>query len=399
MTGRNCAPGDFDLSEWVSAVQEKYSPISFLLDTQTKTEFPRHPLPSLPQTDWSAPDWLCASKKRQDLEHYSGRLTSSGIIGADLAVEYLRDKYRNNRAIATIKQASGVILSFLHFLNEAGTNILKITRQDICAFVEHEQDRGLKINSVISNLRDVYTFINFLVEQEVLPQTINSKKIRLKMPEVLPRAIPEEHTTALLSEISNIRNRALILLLLRTGLRIGELLNVKVSDIVMPERKILIYLAEKNDQGRVVYFGSDADIALQEWLVIRNKQKEYLFYSPSREKITYAAARKIMVKALEKAGLSHYGYSLHSLRHTFATDMLNAGLRLEVLQQILGHQSIEITLRYARLSDTTRENEYFRAMTVIEKGGHHESHRINSQLQAVFEEKKLLTSHHKKLSA
>jgi site-specific recombinase XerD len=219
------------------------------------------------------------------------------------------------------------------------------------------------------------------------------------MPELLPRAIPEEHTTVLLSAIGNIRNRALILLLLRTGLRIGELLNVKVSDIVMPERKILIYLAEKNDQGRVVYFGSDADIALQEWLVIRNKQKEYLFYSPSREKTTYAAARKIMVKALEKAGLSHYGYSLHSLRHTFATDMLNAGLRLEVLQQILGHQSIEITLRYARLSDTTRENEYFRAMTVIEKGGHHESHRINSQLQAVFEEKKLLTSHHKKLSA
>ena len=104
-------------------------------------------------------------------------------------------------------------------------HILKITRQDICAFVEHEQDRGLKINSVISNLRDVYTFINFLVEREILPQTVKSRKIRLKMPDLLPRAIPEEHMAVLLSDISNTRNRALILLLLRTGMRIGELLN------------------------------------------------------------------------------------------------------------------------------------------------------------------------------
>ena len=106
-----------------------------------------------------------------------------------------------------------------------------------------------------------------------------------------------------------------------------------------------------------------------------------------------------MKKILDQAGLSHKGYSLHCLRHTFATDMLNAGLRLEALQKLLGHQSIEITLRYAKLSNTTRENEYFKAMTVIEQGGHHESHRINSQLQTVFEEKKLLTAHGKKLPA
>jgi site-specific recombinase XerD len=245
----------------------------------------------------------------------------------------------------------------------------------------------------------VYTFIKFLVEQEIQPQAILSKKIHLKLPDLLPRAIPPEHITTLLSAISTARNRTLILLLLRTGLRVGELLNVKVSDIILPERKILIYLAEKTDQGRVVYFGSDAETALKEWLKIRSQQKDYLFYSSTKEKLTYAAARKVFVKVLERADLSHYGYSLHSLRHTFATDMLNAGLRLEVLQQILGHESIEMTLRYARLSDTTRENEYLRAMTVIEKGGHHVSRRISTQLQAVFEEKKLLTSHRKKLSA
>jgi integrase len=107
----------------------------------------------------------------------------------------------------------------------------------------------------------------------------------------------------------------------------------------------------------------------------------------------------VLKQAIEAAGLSGKGYSLHSLRHTFATDMLNAGLRLEVLQQLLGHRSIEITRRYARMSDTTREVEYFRAMATIEKGGTHEPHRINSELQKVFEEKKLVGPYGKKLSS
>lgn len=70
--------------------------------------------------------------------------------------------------------------------------------------------------------------------------------------------------------------------------------------------------------------------------------------------------------------------------------MLNAGMRLEVLQQLMGHLSIEITLRYARLSDVTREDAYFKAMEIIEKGARHANNRVNPELQAVFEEKKLL---------
>ena len=101
-----------------------------------------------------------------------------------------------------------------------------------------------------------------------------------------------------------------------------------------------------------------------------------------------------MRRILERAGLSGKGYSLHSLRHTFATDMLNAGMRVEVLQQLLGHQEIEMTMRYARITDLTREHEYFKAMDRIEQGDHHEPYSVSSQLQKVFEEKKLLTSKH-----
>ena len=339
------------------------------------------------------------SKRRLTLDRCSARITDSGLAGADVAVEYLWHKYSKNHAMNTIREAGYTVWSLLVFLHETSTSIFKITRRDISRFVGHLQDRGLKIGSVRCRLRSVYAFINFLVEQEILSPTILHKKIRLQKPEVLPRAIPAEDIELLLSAINTVRDRALILLLLRTGMRIGELLKVKVNDIIVPERKILLYLGEKNYLGRVVYFSEDAENALLEWLHARDEQQEYLFYSPTRETLGYVAAWMVMKKILERAGLSGKGYSLHSLRHTFATDMLNAGLRLEVLQQLLGHKTIEITMRYAKISDMTRKDEYYKAMTVIEQGRDHEPNRINSQLQAVFEEKKLLTPHSEKLSA
>jgi site-specific recombinase XerD len=306
----------------------------------------------------------------------------------------LCDKYRRNLTISTISQTGHTLIAFLSFFQALGReNIVEICRKDIAAYVEHMQDRGLKMTSVKNHLHTVYAFIQYLVDNEVLPLNILHKKIRIKLPEVLPRAIPAEDLQQILAVIENVRDRALIVLLLHTGMRIGELLRVKMSDIILSERKILLYLGEKNFQGRIVYYSSDAEQALKKWLAIRDLSSEYLFYGYAGQELSYVVAWMIMSKAVQKAGLGQRGYSLHSLRHTFATNMLNAGLRLEVLQQLLGHLSIEITLQYARISDITREDAYFKAMAVIEKGGSHEHDRVNPELQAVFEEKKFLGSH------
>ena len=333
------------------------------------------------------------SERRRVLDYYAGRLERSGLPGCDHAIEYLHEKYTHNLAPSTIKQSGWVVLSFLSFLHKNNTDIWRLVRQDIAAYVENDQNSGLKIGAVKTKLRVIYTFIRFLVDQEILLPEILHKKLQIKLPELLPRAIPSEDIEALLAAIDKVRDRAMILLLLRTGMRIGELLNVKVADIILPERKILIYLGEKNYQGRVAYYSEDAESALQQWLEVRNNEKEYIFYSRNRAKISYGMAWTVMSNLLAKSGLAHKGYSLHSLRHTFATDMLNAGLRLEVLQQLLGHRSIEITRRYARMSDITRETEYFKAMAIIEQGARHEPYRVNTQLQAVFEKKKLVKTH------
>ncbi len=335
------------------------------------------------------------SKRRRALNRAIDNLEQGNLPGYEYAISHVCDKYRRNLTISTISQTGRILVVFLSFIQDLGRlSIEDITRKDIADYVEHLHDRGLVMTSVKNYLHTVYAFIRYLVDNKLLPLDILRKKIRIKLPEVLPRAIPAEDLQQILAVITPVRDRALILLLLHTGMRIGELLRVKIADIILPERKILLYLGEKNFQGRIVYFSSDAEQALKKWLEIRDSGSEYLFYGYAGQELSHVGAWMIMRKALRKTGLEHRGYSLHSLRHTFATNMLNAGLRLEVLQQLLGHLSIEITLRYAKVSNITRENEFFKAMAIIEKGGNHEHDRVNSELQAVFKEKELLGAHY-----
>lgn len=214
-------------------------------------------------------------------------------------------------------------------------------------------------------------FLHFLLEQEVLPGAVLKKRIKLKLPEELPRAINPQDVQRLLSVIEDTQDRALILVLLRTGIRIGEALSLTLNDLDVKERKIHLYEGEKNNLGRVVYLSDDAIFALKRWLRERKENKEVVFYTRGHSGVSYSTARGRFVKYLQKAGLEGKNYTVHCLRHTFASELLNAGLRLECLQQLLGHQDIEVTRRYARLTDLTREEEYFRAMAIIEQGGIH----------------------------
>ena len=180
-------------------------------------------------------------------------------------------------------------------------------------------------------------------------------------------------------------------------MRIGELLNAQVRDIHLEERKIDIWEAEKNRTGRVVYFTDDARDALRTWFEKRDPAKAFVFYAQGRDTMTYAGARAMFCKYLRKANLSYKGYTLHCLRHTNASSLLNAGLPLECLRDLLGHNSVEVTRRYAKLTNTTREKEYFKAMAKIERGEIDGYYKLDLELQKILEEEKLLSSHGEKL--
>jgi len=309
------------------------------------------------------------SPRLRCLERLLSDISRSNLPAKDYLAKHLRQRYRRNCKPNTLRQIAGSLKQFLSFYQESGKqNIEQITRDDIEAFVESQQDQGLTPNTVNTRLRSVYAFVRFLIEEKVLGYELLERRIRIKLPSRLPRAIDPEDLKQLLSVVNKVRDRALILLLLRTGMRIGELLNTKVHDVDLNNQRILIYQAHKTGVGRVAYYSHDAEEALLSWLQVRNTFKEHLFYSERRETLSYEAARCIFIKYLNKAGLSESGYTLHCLRHTFATDLLNARMPLECLRVLLGHTSLEVTRIYARLTDKTREHEYFMAMDQILRG-------------------------------
>jgi len=321
---------------------------------------------------------------REVFDKLSAKLKGQYLPGVELAEKYLSHLYGRNRRASTLEHNYTSIRFFLEFLKTKGiTCIEAVSRRDILAFVEHEQDRGLKPVSVHGRLSSVKAFLRYLIEDGVVRHEVLSKSISVKVPDALPKAIDPEDVKTLLSLIDgirSIRNRTMILMLLRTGMRIGELLALRMEDIDLKEQKVFIYEARKTGVGRVVYFSADAKEALVAWLKKKDPRQDVLFYGTAHECLTYAGARAMFVEYLEKAGLLHKGYTLHCLRHTFASELLNAGMRLECLQPLLGHTSVEVTRRYARLTDKTREEEYFRAMALIEKGGIHGNYRFDHRL-------------------
>jgi len=327
----------------------------------------------------------------ETLQKILKQLAGMDLPGKEHAEDYLRHMTRCNRRPRTMYSRWGTLLIFLGLLRANGkTRLEEVTRRDVEAFIEHEQDRGIKITTIRMRLTGVQSFLRHLAEEGIVSRDVFGKRIRLQLPERLPRAMDPGDLQKLLSVIEGSRDRAMILVLLRTGMRIGELLNTKVTDVHIKERRIEIYEAQKNRLGRVVYLSEDALTALKTWFGERHPWEDYLFYSQGNtETMSYSTARCIFTRYIAKAELTHKGYTPHTLRHTFATELLNVGMRLECLQVLLGHRNIEETRRYARLSDKTREEEYFKAMAIIEKGDRHGNDRCDPELETIFEKAEL----------
>jgi len=330
--------------------------------------------------------------------HYIGKLLEQDLPGKRDVEEYFRHQYIRNCRPNTIKNIYGVLVPFLVFIKGVGKCCLKeVNRDDVEAFIEHEQDRGLKISTVKISLAILKTFFRFLMERGVVGEEAFPWKMKIKLPEPLPRAIEPEDVERLLSANSSPRDQAMILLLLRTGMRIGELLSTTLRDVNLREQRILISEAEKNLLGRVVYFSDDAKEALEAWLEIRGSMPGLLFPGYKGRSLSYPAARTVFIRYLKRAGLSQKGYTLHCLRHTYATELLNALMPIESLEKLLGHKNLDVTRRYARLSDKTREEEYFKAMAIIERRQSRGHHQLDCELQTILEKTQLLPSHSEEL--
>ena len=238
------------------------------------------------------------------------RVVRHKVPGEEHVLSYLQHMYRRNCRPKTICSTASSLALILLFVKQKGTEYLElIVRQDLEAFVEHEQDRGIKPKTIHFRLQNLYAFFRYLIKENVMGPELLERKIRLRVPQSLPKAICAGDILRLLSVVNHTRDRAMILTLLRTGMRIGELLSLRINDVDLVERTVKIYQGEKNSIGRVVYLSDDACAALNLWLQERNPHRSYLFYG-HRGPLGYTSSRQRFIDYLDKSGLAGKGYTL-----------------------------------------------------------------------------------------
>ncbi len=231
------------------------------------------------------------------IDHILQKVSRLQLPAKEYFERYMRHKWRMNHKPRTLGSSYTSVMLFLAFYGGSGKKDLReIERIDLEAFIEHEQDRGIRLSTVRTRLACIIAFLHFLIEQDVLSGAFLKRRIKLKLPDVLPRAINPADVRRLFSVIDDIRDRALFLLLLRTGMRIGEALGLRMTDLDIQDRKIHLFEGEKNSMGRVVYLSDDALFAIKLWLRQRQKSKPFVFYGQGNKGICYSTGRNLFVK-------------------------------------------------------------------------------------------------------
>jgi site-specific recombinase XerD len=285
--------------------------------------------------------------------------------------EFLRMRKRNGQTIPNRQDDRIRLGLFLRTLPaEQQRDLRQVTHHNVEAFIEREQDRGLvaaTINRRLSVLRSFFAWL------ERIGYCVDGNPVRkdhyLPESDPLPRAMTCQEVAHFLTEIDNVLDQAMFLVLLRTGIRVGELVALTVADVDLAQSALYIQMGSKNGRGRVVYLSEDAHEALDAWLKERQRFNiRQLFFTWRSQALSEQTVNDHFKHYLKTAGISCH-YAVHCLRHTFATELLNAGVPITTLQELLGHVSIVITQRYARVSDLTKRQQYFAAMQQLQEHG------------------------------
>jgi site-specific recombinase XerD len=236
---------------------------------------------------------------------------------------------------------------------------------DIDAWIAASFRHKLAPGTIATRLRVVQGFFAFRRDQGYMAQSpIRHPRHHILVPQELPRPMAEDEVVALFRVIDARRDRTMFLLMLRCGLRVGAVSSLPWAAIDLAQGTVRIN-DSKGHVDRVVYLAPDVAKALRQWQGRQAATAQYVFPS-RRASLTARQIRHCMTRYLKLAGITK-AYSPHSLRHTFATQLLNAGASLEVVKELMGHRSLDVTLRYTQLYDQTKRAQYDHAMAQVAK--------------------------------
>jgi site-specific recombinase XerD len=276
-------------------------------------------------------------------------------------INFRRHLKRRNYSKHTVKYYLNIIKQYVIWLDVA---LELATPEKVDMYIDHllrKRMNPASINLYLVIIRVFYDYLRYEERVDLINPVKRNR--RLRAPKPLPRSLRDQEVERLFGVIKGKRDIAIFKLMLRCGLRVEEVSNLSLGDIDLERRRIIVQQG-KGGKGRVVYISNDAHDALKAYLKLRSSNRTKRVFLV--EKGTYKG-KAISVRGIQKrieyyAAKSRINVSCHRLRHTMATQLLNAEAEVETIQDLLGHNWITTTQRYCKVSNLKVKRDYFKAM-------------------------------------
>jgi integrase/recombinase XerD len=280
--------------------------------------------------------------------------SSEGIIDKFLDAIWME----RGLSINTLGAYRADLMALQRWLAQRDTSLMYATRADLLAFIANRAKEGAKPRSTARQLSSFRRFYRFLLREGVIQE---DPTIKIEMPKIgrsLPKSLTETEVESLLAapEISDPlghRDRAMLEVLYATGLRVSELVSLKHSQLNMNQG--VLRVVGKGDRERLIPLGEEAVKWLHEFIgvgrgeILLDRSTDYLFPTRRGDHMTRQAFWHIIKRYARKAGVD-MELSPHTLRHAFATHLLNHGADLRVVQMLLGHSDLSTTQIYTHVA-------------------------------------------------
>ena len=262
----------------------------------------------------------------------------------------------------TVEAYRNDLMSFAEFLSSQEVDGFdKIKRIHFNCYIKTLRDKNFSATSITRQIASIKNWFNWLIANEITDQNPSLILEQPKLPKKLPKVLNLAEIDTLLNEPLSLLERSILELLYATGLRVSELVNITISDINLSS--MFLKCTGKGSKQRIIPVGRKAVEAINEYL----KEREYLikkykiisntlFLKENGEQIT----RQDVYKFIHRLGKDiNRDISPHTIRHTFATHLLENGADLRVVQELLGHSDVATTQLYTHVSKKHLKDVYF----------------------------------------
>jgi integrase/recombinase XerC len=270
--------------------------------------------------------------------------------------------YERNVSPNTITAYRDDLESFLEFLcNDYLTmardqiDLRRVDHLAVRSYLAHLARKKLSRSSTARHLSALRSFFKYLMREGLVEANPARAVATPKREKHLPAVMQPSEVALLIEQPEGddplrARDRACLEMMYGSGLRISELVGIDIDDVELRAR--LVKVRGKGSKERIVPFGSKAEAAVRAWLDVRKAPsgESALFVNYRGERITARSVRRHFDRYVRGAALKA-GISPHTMRHSFATHLLNAGADLRAIQELLGHASLSTTQKYTHLND------------------------------------------------